>query len=347
MTKLLMGFRSGLFGYDSGTGAAPRMLFPGIQPLSLAVDPAEPARIYCASYDRGLWRSEDAGETWLPAGTPQDYFSAPTPGTIEPRETTFVSVSTQPEADGRHAVWVGTEPSRLYRSGDHGETFECVSLLDLPSRGGWAFPPRPRTHHVQSIAHGADGRIHVAIEAGAMLRGSRDGRTFEDRVPGSPIDTHVLMTHPLAPGRLYAALGDGLFTRGHSFAESRDDGGSWQYFGGGLEAVPYLYGLAINAGDPDDMLVAASRGPQSAHSTGGSSILCRKGDGWMEDAEGFPSEHSLIPVLAADPSRPGRWFALSNLGLFARERGAAAWVRLTTRGGWRGLHPTTLAVLPG
>jgi hypothetical protein len=240
MTRLLIGLRSGLFGFDTDGDDAPAQLLPGIQPLSVAIDPVEPARHYCASYDRGVWRSEDAGSTWLPIGTPQDYFGSRTSGTIGPRKTTFVSVSPEPEVDGRHAVWVGTEPSRLYRSIDHGETFECVSPLDLPSRARWSFPPRPDTHHVQRIAHGANGWLHVAIEAGAMLRSRDGGWTFEDRLPDSPIDTHVLLTHPLAPGRLYAALGDALFTPGRSFAESRDDddGDSWQYSGRGLEAMP-------------------------------------------------------------------------------------------------------------
>jgi len=345
MTRLLIGLRSGLFGFDTDGDDAPAQLFPGIQPLSVAIDPVEPARLYCASYDRGVWRSEDAGSTWLPIGTPQDYFGSRTSGTIGPRETTFVSVSPEPEADGRHAVWVGTEPSRLYRSIDHGETFECVSPLDLPSRARWSFPPRPDTHHVQRIAHGANGWLHVAIEAGVMLR-SRDGSwTFEDHLPDSPIDTHVLLTHPLAPGRLYAALGDALFTPGRSFAESRDDGDSWQYSGRGLEAMPYLYGLALNPDDPDDFRVAASRGPQAAHVTGGSSIFSREGDGWIEDAEGFPRKHSLVPVLAADPADQGGWFALSDHGLFVKEGGATAWTRLTAPDDWRGMHPTTLTIL--
>jgi hypothetical protein len=345
MTRLLVGLRSGLFGFDSDADEASAPLFVGIQPLSVGIDPSEPARIYCGSYDRGLWRSEDAGETWLPVGTPQDYFTPHTSGMIGPRETTFVSVSPEPELDGRHAVWIGTEPSRLYCSIDHGETFDFVSPLDLPSRARWSFPPRPDTHHVQRIAHGTNGRLHVAIEAGAMLRSHDGGRTFEDRLPDSPIDTHVLLTHPLAPGRLYAALGDALFTPGRSFAESRDDGESWQYSGRGLEAMPYLYGLAVNPGNPDDIRVAASQGPQAAHATGGSSIFRREGDGWIEDADGFPREHSLVPVLAVDPADPGSWFALSDLGLFAKKLGAVAWTRLTARNDWRGMHPTTLTIL--
>jgi hypothetical protein len=66
MTRLLIGLRSGLFGFDTDGDDAPVQLFRGIQPLSVAVDPVEPARLYCASYDRGVWRSEDAGSTWLP-----------------------------------------------------------------------------------------------------------------------------------------------------------------------------------------------------------------------------------------------------------------------------------------
>ena len=349
MTRLLIGLGDGLFGFGTEARAAPQLLFAGVQPTALAVDPAHPARVYCATYTRGLWRSEDAGESWLPIGTPQDMHRRSMPGAIGPGETTFVSVAPVPGVDGQHAVWVGTEPSRLYRSTDLGETFELVSALALPSRGTWSFPPRPTTHHVQWIAHGDGGRVYVAIEAGATLRSLDDGQTFEDRRPDSPLDTHVLLTHPAAPGRLYAALGDALLGRGRgrSFAESRDGGERWQYSGCGLEATPYLYSLAINPGDPNDVRVAASPDPYSAHFTGGASIFRRQGEVWTEDAEGFPRGHSLMPVLAADPGQPGRWFALSNLGLFTKEPGASAWTVLAAPDDWRGRHPMTLAVLQG
>ena len=350
MTRVLIGLVGGLHGFDTEAGTEPRMLLPGVQPNALAVDPADPARVYCATYNRGVWRSEDAGGTWRPVGTPQDFHAPPTPGAIGPRETTCVSVSPVPEADGRHAVWVGTEPSRLYRSTDHGETFALASALDLPSRRNWSFPPRPDTHHVHCIAHGAGGRVHLAIEAGATLRSGGRGEPFEDRGPDGPLDAHGLLTHPLAPGRLYAALGDatmGPTRRGRSFAESRDGGESWHYIGRGLEAMPYLYGLAVNPGDPDDVRVAASRGPQAAHVLGGASIFRRDGDAWVKDAAGFPGEHSLVPVLGADPAHPGRWFALSDLGLFMKAPGAAAWSRLTAPDSWRGRHPMSLAMLPG
>jgi hypothetical protein len=156
MTRLLIGLTGGIYRFDLDASGGPGPVLPGVQPMAFAMDPGEPARVYCATYNRGLWRSEDAGETWLPVGTPQGFFKGPTGGAIQPRETTFVSVDPVPQADGRHAVWVGTEPSRSYRSTDYGDTFELVSALDLPSRMSWSFPPRPRTHHVQCIAHTSD-----------------------------------------------------------------------------------------------------------------------------------------------------------------------------------------------
>lgn len=347
MTRLLLGLIGGLYGFETEAPTALQTLLAGVQPTALAIDPTHAARVYCSTYNRGLWRSEDAGQSWLPIGTPQDYHRPSMRGSIGPRETTFVSVDPRPEADGQHAVWVGAEPSSLYRSADHGETFELVSALDLPSRRTWSFPPRPGTHHVQCIAHGNDGRVHVAIEAGATLRSHADGQTFEDRRSGSPLDIHTLLTHPSAPDRLYAALGDASMQRGRSFAESRDAGESWQYSGQGLEATPYLFGLALNPGDPDDLRVGASTDPYTAHFTGGASIFRREDDVWIEDARGFPQTHSLIPVLAADPEQPGRWFALSNLGLFVKEPDAPAWTSLVAPESWRGMHPMTLAVLHG
>jgi hypothetical protein len=41
MTRLLIGLRSGLFGFDTDGDDAPAQLFPGIQPLSVAIDPVD------------------------------------------------------------------------------------------------------------------------------------------------------------------------------------------------------------------------------------------------------------------------------------------------------------------
>jgi hypothetical protein len=50
---------------------------------------------------------------------------------------------------------------------------------------------------------------------------------------------------------------------GRSFAESQDGGDTWVYSGKGLEAAPYLYGLAVHPSNPEDIRVAASQSPQN------------------------------------------------------------------------------------
>ena len=64
----------------------------------------------------------------------------------------------------------------------------------------------------------------------------------------------------------------------------------------------------------------------------------------MEDADGCPNRESLVPVLAADPAAPGRWLALSNLGLFEK-LGDRNWTYLIGGSEWRDQHAMCIAIL--
>ena len=92
----------------------------------------------------------------------------------------------------------------------------------LPSSSEWSFPPRPETHHVRWIAcHPLEPeRLWVAIEAGALVSTIDGGRTWRDRVPGGPWDTHELAIHRKAPDTLRVSAGDGYY-------ESYDAGATW------------------------------------------------------------------------------------------------------------------------
>jgi hypothetical protein len=73
MTRLLIGLTGGLYRFDLDASGGPGPVLPGVQPMAFAMDPREPARVYCATYNRGLWRSEDAGCDWRyrrPPATP-------------------------------------------------------------------------------------------------------------------------------------------------------------------------------------------------------------------------------------------------------------------------------------
>ena len=166
----------------------------------------------------GVFRSDDGGRSWQSVGLA---------GRL------IMAVTASP-AD-RDVVWVGTEPSEVWRSGDAGNTWEQTSKLEtLSSSSEWSFPPRPDTHHVRWIAcHPLEPkRLWVAIEAGALVSTIDGGRTWSDRVPGGPWDTHQLAIHHKAPDTLRVSAGDGYF-------ESDDAGATWRSPTDGLE-VGYL-----------------------------------------------------------------------------------------------------------
>jgi photosystem II stability/assembly factor-like uncharacterized protein len=281
----------------------------GKSPESLAVDPRNPIRVYCGTWGNGLWRSEDAGQSWNPVG----------PGIVH-AEITAVAVS--PAEPG--VVYAGTEPSAVFRSENGGETWnELSGLQSLPSARSWSFPPRPETHHVRWIEPDPTvaGRVFVAIEAGALVRTFDGGQTWLDRVDGGPIDTHTAATHELAPGRVYSAAGDGYF-------ESDNAGESWSRQVDGLQHR-YLVGVAVDPADPNTVIVSAASGPFVAYNPRrAEAYIYRKlGQRRFELAmAGLPAGQGTIASrLATNPDEPGVIYAANNHGLFRSPDAGQSW----------------------
>ncbi|HMA34223.1 MAG TPA: sialidase family protein [Chloroflexia bacterium] len=321
MTTLYIALEQGLLvarGQDHTWRVDQRLRDRPVQ--SVAGDPLRPERLYCGTFGQGVWYSADAGASWQPAGA-----------ALADRQIMAVVVSPVERAGDQGVVYAGTEPSALYRSADGGQTWqECAGLRALPSAATWSFPPRPQTHHVRAIglAPDAPGRLYVAIEAGALVRSPDGGRTWHDRQPDGPRDAHTLATHEQAPGRVYAAAGDGFLDPGRGYAESRDGGATWQYSGAGLQHH-YLWGLAVDPGDPETIVVSAASGPQQAHyPPAAESYIYRKcrGEVWRLCAAGLPEAKGLLaPVLAAHAAEPGVFYAASNAGLFRSPDAGQHW----------------------
>jgi hypothetical protein len=180
-------------------------------------------------------------------------------------------------ADG--TVYAGTEPSALYRSRDHGETWEELEALQrIPSKPTWSFPPRPWTSHVRWIAPSPhDMRLLlVGIELGGLMRSGDGGATFADHAPGAQPDVHSLTWHPREPGRAYEAGGGGS-------AWSRDGGATWERVDRGRDRH-YTWAVAVDPHDPDRWWVSASTGPYAAHGRGDpqARIYEWRGDAWSD-----------------------------------------------------------------
>lgn len=282
----------------------------------VAADPFRPERVYCGTFEAGLWFSDDAGASWEPVERGIPY-----------AEVMAVAVSPLERNGGYGVVWAGTEPSALFRSEDGGQTWtERVALRELPSAPTWSFPPRPWTHHVRWIAPDPSvaERLFVGIELGGVMRSLDAGLTWEDRKPGSQHDVHTLRTHPLAPGWVYEAAGGG-------YAESLDGGNTWRRDDDGL-GHHYLWGLAVDPVDPHTIVVSAARGPRQAHDLpGAEATIYRKADGqpWQEIRNGLPaSKGTLVYRLASNPAEPGVFYAAANQGMYRSSDAGLSWERL-------------------
>jgi photosystem II stability/assembly factor-like uncharacterized protein len=316
MTTLFVAMEDALAVVRDGDGPEARVVLSGPRLLCVAADRLRPARAYLGTAEAGLLRSRDGGATWRPAG-----------GGIGEDHVSAVAVGRRDHRGAMGTVWAGTEPSALYRSEDGGDSWEEVpGLLDLPSASTWSFPPRPDTHHVRCIAPDpADPeRLFVAVEAGALVRSEDGGRSWIDRTPDGPRDTHTLVAPPSEPGRLHSAAGDGYF-------ESRDGGESWRTPDDGL-GHGYLWGCAVDPGDPRTVVVSAARSAREAHTADEAEawIYRRTGGGpWEPVRKGLPDpEGTTISSLAAVPGRPGLLYAANNRGVFRSRDAGATWTCL-------------------
>lgn len=281
----------------------------------VAVDPLRAERLICGTFGSGVWLSNNAGRSWRSVDG------------ITHRKVLSVAVSRNERVRDRGVAYAGTEPSRIFRSEDGGESWqECPGLIELPSANEWSFPPRPDTHHVRWIhldPH-TEGQLFAAIEAGALVRSRDSGGHWKDRVAGGPIDTHQVATHLSVPGLLRSAAGDGYF-------ESDDGGESWQKPEEGLRHR-YLWSIAVDSGDPDNTLVSAAASPRHSHDKArAESFIYRRAANsvWRRVVDGLPDPTGRrSALLVAHPSEPATFFCVWEDDIFRSVDGGTSWAQL-------------------
>lgn len=295
----------------------------------LAVDRTVPERAFCGTFDAGLQRSTDGGDSWERVGS-------------DVLHERVMAVTVSPHDPD--VVWAGTEPSAVFVSTDGGDSWtERPGLTDLPSADEWYFPPRPDTHHVRwlTVAPDDPDRLYVGIEAGAFVLSQDGGETWEERPPGSRQDNHSLATHPDAPDRVYAAAGDG-------YAESTDRATSWDHPQAGLDHR-YCWSVIPDPGDPDTVVLTAARGPGKAHSPPAESYVYRRerGGSWEQAMTGLPDPRGSLRGVLAPGEEAGELHLLSNHGVFQTTDAAQTWTEVPVpwRDEYETLRPRGLTVI--
>jgi photosystem II stability/assembly factor-like uncharacterized protein len=308
---------------DVGAEAATQIVLEDCGAQCVAADPVIPGRVFVGTFDSGVFRTRDGGELW-----------EPTPETVPQQRVLSIALSPSDRPDGRVALFAGTEPSAVFRSPDDGATWQAFPRLgELPSASTWSFPPRPWTHHVRWIAfHPADAAtFYAGIELGGVMVTRDGGQNWEDRKPGSQHDAHAVATHAAAPDHVFEAAGGGV-------AHSTDAGATWRPADEGMDRH-YVWGLAIDAADPDLWYASATYGANYAHRRNGDAqaVLYRKRGDAPWEALGGPTTGLERPLpympyaLVAPRDQPNVLVAGMQDGvLFITEDAGETWRRVET-----------------
>lgn len=285
------------------------------QPITcLAVDPLQPGRAYAGTQKAGVLCSEDFGRTWAATGF---------------IDQTIKTIAVSPFIPGM--LLAGTKPACLFRSLDHGQTWEEVSSFrKIFSRRFWFSPAEtPFTAYVQGIALSPTypNVILVGIEAGAVVRSSDGGKTWQDHRRGALRDCHSITFHATDGDWAYEGGGTG-----GGVAISQDGGNTWRQPKTGLDRH-YGWACAADPHDPSIVYSSLSPSPLKAHSDGNAQAYiyrCTSGGQWKKLMGGLPQPLNHMPYALVSPiSEPGCVYAgLSNGDVWRSQDQGDTWAQL-------------------
>jgi len=269
-------------------------VLPNLDAQCLAVDPLNRQSLYAGGASGGLYASRDGGLSW-----------SPSPVQPPKMHISDVAVSRLERHDEGGTIYVGTEPSSVYKSNDAGcHWTDLISFRDIPSAPTWSFPPRPWTSHIRwiTLSPHDPALILVVVELGGIMRSDDGGNTWLDRPADAYLDCHALSMPVDKPGVVYECANGG-------FAISADSGLTWIPQDEGIDRR-YLFSMAVDHHNTDLVYVGGSTDPHHAHYAQGdarAAIYRRKPDGTWEtlgDMASPPLPH--FPYgLATDPDEIG------------------------------------------
>lgn len=260
----------------------------------LAADPILPGQVYAGTRSSGVFCSPDGGRTWQKMGLAGQVVKA---------------VASSPLIPG--LMLAGTKPACLFLSLDYGQHWEEInSFRGIFSRRFWFSPAeKPYWAYVQAISFSPTdpGVILVGIEAGAVVRSSDGGKTWQDHRQGALRDCHSLTFH--ASDGAWAYEGGGT---GAGVALSKDGGNTWTQPKAGLDRH-YGWACAADPHDPELCYVSISTSPFKAHGDVDAQafIFRSKGGGqWQKLGGGLPQPLNQMPyALVTHASEPGGVYA--------------------------------------
>lgn len=287
--------------------------FRGGRVLAVTGVPGDPTTYYFGGVAGGVWKTTNAGVSWVPVFDGQDISSIGAIA-VAPSDPSTVYVGTG-EACIRGNISYGTG---VYKSSNAGKTWRSVGLKDTRHIGRVIVDPRnPERLFVAALGHA----FGPNAERGVFR--SLDGGTTWQKVLYKDEDTGAIDVQfdPANPAVLYAALWQVRRTPwslssggpGSGLYKSVDGGTTWKRLsGGGLPAGIYgRIGIAVSPADSDRIYasIEAAEGGLYRSEDGG--------DTWarVNSDERFRQRAWYFSHLAADPRNADTVYAL-NTGAF-------------------------------
>jgi hypothetical protein len=241
-------------------------------------------------------------------------------------------------------LWCGTIPGGLFRSADHGETWEMVrSLWDHPKRKFWGGggADLPGIHSIL-VDPGNSKRVWIGVSIGGIWLTEDGGATWVQRGEGmradhvppelthDPIaqDVHCLAQCPAAPERMWVQHHNGIFV-------SSDEGRNFKEIIG-IEPSTFGFPVVVHPRDPDTAWFVPEIKDEKRIPRDGRLVVTRTRDGgrsFQTLSNGLPLSHAYDVVyrhaLAIDDSGDRLAFGSTTGGLWVSEDGGDDWSMVT------------------
>jgi photosystem II stability/assembly factor-like uncharacterized protein len=356
-SKILVGTRKGLFLYERNQGkwSVGQTAFLGAQVPMVLHDPRDES--FYAALNHGhfgskLHRSKDGGRTWSeitapafppkPADAPED--RCPMRGIPIPWNVELIWSLETGGPDQPGVLWCGTIPGALFRSTDHGRSWEFIwSLWNKPQRkkwfgGGYDYPGI----HSIWVDPRDSRRVILGISCGGVWVSEDNGETWQNRAQGMRAsylppdqggdpdiqDPHRLVQCPGAPDHFWAQHHCGIF-------KSTDNLKSWQ----AVEPVApsgFGFAVAVHPREPDTAWFVPAIKDELRIPVDGKLVVNRTRDGgrtFTACAEGLPQElaYDLVYRHALEVAPDGNQLAFGSTtgGLWFSEDQGDTWETLS------------------
>lgn len=335
---------------SSSAGEYPHSLLAGLRwrdvgPMrggrsyAVAGNAGQPDTFYTGSVGGGVWKTENAGRTWVPiADDPKTGIPIGSIGAIAvaPSDPNIVYAGTgEPDIRSQHSYGIG-----VFKSTDAGRTWHFTGLADTRQIGKIVVDPHdPNLVYVAALGH----TYNSNLERGVFR--STDGGAhwkkilFSETNPGG-VGAIDLALDPINPRTLYASLwatrrppwavyapanlpGGGLY-------KSTDGGDTWHQLHGGLPEDGFVgkIGIAIAPSDPnrlyavvDDLGTAIALSydyhgpkPKGIKPTGGIYVSNDAGVTWhlVNNETRLWGRGWYFGQMAVDPTNPDRAYDINT-----------------------------------